>query len=295
VFGIPAIRYLPADDVDDNDLPRGDLIQHLEDDIDGWWVSAAQLHGIIEIRVYDVATIWLDIALEQCTVRPAPDVGEDWLAFQLERHLLPIVRMVRGEAVFHAGAVGTEHGAVLLLADGQGGKSTTTALLLSDGAGFISDDQTGVTTDRQAIGTPSLRLRQPSADLAGSLAGSLAGDLAGARVGTRLEGDGRIVVELQPCITPTPIAGLLLLGGRSASDSVELETIEGATAVTSLLAQVFCGGLVDARLIERHFTVAADLAANLPVARLRVPHGPPWPTVLPTIDTWLQRASERSN
>ena len=42
----------------------GKLIQHLEDDIDGWWVSVAQLGTTIEIRIYDVATAWLDAGLE---------------------------------------------------------------------------------------------------------------------------------------------------------------------------------------------------------------------------------------
>ena len=277
MLGIPTISYQPAGDVDDEELPPGELIQHLEDDVDGWWVSAARRDGIIEVRIYDVATVWLDETLAHCTVRPAPEVGEGWLAFQLERHLLPIVRMVRGEAVFHAGAVHTAHDAVLLLADGQGGKSTTTALLVAEGAGFISDDQTGVTADCAAIGTPWLRLRPPSAGLAPP------------GCETRLDGDGRIVVELQPRSTPAPIAGLLLLGGRSDTGTVTLEPLEGATAVAALLAQVFCGGLVDPVLVERHFTVAADLAATLPVARLRVPHGPPWPRVLPPIETWLQR------
>ena len=276
MFGIPTINHLAADDVDDDALPPGRLIQHLEDDIDGWWVSVAQLGTTIEIRIYDVATAWLDVGLEHCTIRPAPDVGGDWLAFQLERHVLPIVRMIRGEAVFHAGAVQTEHGAVLLLGDGQGGKSTTTALLLSEGAGFISDDQTGV-VERQAIGTPSLRLRQPSADL------------APAGAAARVEGDGRLVVALQPRPIPTPIGGLLLLGGRSVSGAVDLEVVSGATAVTALLGQVFCSGLVDPALIERHFTVAADLAANVPVGRLRVPHGPPWLPVLPAIEAWLRQ------
>ena len=39
---------------------------------------------------------------------------------------------------------------------------------------------------------------------------------------------------------------------------------------------------------ELHDTVATDLAANLPVARLSLPHGPPWPMVLPEIDRWLR-------
>jgi hypothetical protein len=275
VFGIPTISYLPADDVDDATLPAGELIQHLEDDIDGWWVSAARYDRTVEIRIYDVATVWLDAGLSVGTVRPAHDVVEPWLGFQLERHVLPIVRMIRGEAVFHAGAVQTEHGAVLLLADGHGGKSTTTALLLADGAGFISDDQTGVTAGREAVGTPSLRLRLPSAEL------------VPADSQTRIDADGRIVVDLQPQADPIPIAGMLLLSDRSDS-GVQLEPVEGAMAVTALLGQVFCGGLVDAALIERHFTVATDLAANLPVARLSLPHGPPWPMVLPEIDRWLQ-------
>ena len=275
MFGITTISYLPADDVDDSALPAGELIQHLEDDIDGWWVSAARYDQTVEIRIYDVATVWLDASLSVCSVRPAFDVGEAWLAFQLERHVLPIMRMIRGETVFHAGAVHTKCGAVLLLADGHGGKSTTTALLLADGAEFISDDQTGVTAEREAIGTPSLRLRQPSAEL------------APAGVATRLEGDGRIVVAMQPRKPPNRIAGLLLLGERSNSDAVELQPVEGAAAVTALLGQVFCGGLVDPALIERHFNVATDLAATLPVARLSVPHGPPWPTVLPDVERWL--------
>jgi hypothetical protein len=275
VFGIPTISYLPADDVDDSTLPAGELIQHLEDDIDGWWVSAARYDQTVEIRIYDVATVWLDAGLAVGTVRPAHDVVEPWLGFQLERHVLPIVRMIRGEAVFHAGAVQTEHGAVLLLADGQGGKSTTTALLLADGAGFISDDQTGVNERREAVGTPSLRLRIPSAEL-------VPADSA-----TRIDADGRIVVDLQPQPDPTPIAAMLLLSDRSDA-GVQLEQVEGATAVTALLGQVFCGGLVDPALIERHFTVATDLAANLPVARLSLPHGPPWPMVLPEIDRWLR-------
>lgn len=275
VFGIPTISYLPADDVDDSTLPAGALIQHLEDDIDGWWVSAARYDQTVEIRIYDVATVWLDAGLSVGTVRPAHDVVEPWLGFQLERHVLPIVRMIRGEAVFHAGAVQTEHGAVLLLADGQGGKSTTTALLLADGAGFISDDQTGVTARREAVGTPSLRLRLPSAEL------------VPADSETRIDADGRIVVDLQTQSDPVPIAAMLLLGDRSDA-GVQLQQVEGAMAVTALLGQVFCGGLVDPALIERHFTVATDLAANLPVARLSLPHGPPWPMVLPEIDRWLR-------
>jgi hypothetical protein len=275
VLGIPTISYLPADDVDDSALPAGELIQHLEDDVDGWWVSVSRYGETIEIRIYDVATVWLDASLQVCTVRPAFDVGEGWLAFQLERHVLPIVRLMRGHAVFHAGAVETERGALLLLADGQGGKSTTTALLLADGARFISDDQTAVTAASEAIGTPWLRLRQPSASLAP----------AGADL--RMEGDGRTVVALEPQMAPVPIAGLLLLGPRSATDMVTLEPVEGAQAVSALLGQVFCAGLVDPALVQRHFTVATDLAAKLPVARLAVPHGPPWPTVLPHIDRWL--------
>jgi hypothetical protein len=165
---------------------------------------------------------------------------------------------------------------VLLLADGQGGKSTTTALLLADGAGFISDDQTAVTVTREAIGTPWLRLRQPSAELAPTGAD------------TRVDGDGRIVIALDSAMEPVLIAGLLLLGERSEDgEDVRVEPVEGATAVTALLGQVFCGGLVDPVLIERHFRVATDLAASLPVARLSVPHGPPWPTLLPHIERWL--------
>ena len=282
MLGIPTISYLPADDVDDSALPAGELIQHLEDDIDGWWVSATRYDDTIEIRIYDVATVWLDASLQFCTVRPAFDIGDAWLAFQLERHVLPIVRMMRGHAVFHAGAVRTDRGAVLVLADGQGGKSTTTALLLADGAGFISDDQTAVTIAREAIGTPWLRLRQPSAQL------------APAGADTRLEGDGRIVIALDSATEPVPIAGLLLLGERSdGGDVARVEPVEGAAAVTALLSQVFCGGLVDSALVERLFRVATDLAASLPVARLSVPHGPPWPTVLPHIERWLQDYGSR--
>jgi len=281
VFGIPTVSYLPADDVDDSALPAGELIQHLEDDIDGWWVSAARYDNTIEIRIYDVATVWLDADMTVGTVRPAHDVSEAWLDFQLERHVLPIVRMVRGEAVFHAAAVCTDRGALLLLADGQGGKSTTTALLLADGARFISDDQTGVTETRHAIGTPSLRLRQPSMDL------------APAGASTRLDGDGRTVVELDPQ-DPAPIVGLLLLDGRSSTDAVSVTSIEGAAAVSALLGQVFCAGLCDPALVERHFTVAADLAASLPVGRLAIPHGPPWPPVLPAIEQWLDAAMSSS-
>jgi hypothetical protein len=278
VFGIPNVSYVAAEDVDDSALPPGTLIQHFEDDVDGWWVSAAWRDHTIEVRIYDVATIWLDADLSLCTVRPAPDVGDAWVAFQLERHLLPIVRMIRSEAVFHAGAVRTEHGAVLLLADGQGGKSTTAALLLADGARFISDDQTGVNAELAATGTPGLRLRTPSTELVPAAAD------------TRREGD-RLLVDLQPPDAPTPIAGLLLLGPRSGSTVATLQPVEGAEAVAALLSQVFCGGLVDSSLIERHFDVAAELAATRPIARLAIPHGPPWPNVLPAIDHWLAAAT----
>ncbi len=278
MFEIPTIKYLSADEVDDSALPPGTLIQHFEDDTDGWWVSATRHDGTIEVRIYDVATVWLDADLARCTVRPAPNVGDAWLTFQLERHLLPIVRMIRGEAVFHAGAVSTGRGAVLLLADGHGGKSTTTALLVADGAGFISDDQTGVTAELAATGTVGLRLRTPSVELA-----PVGAD-------TRREGD-RLLVALEPPDDPTPIAGLVLLGPRSDSTEATLEPVEGAEAVTALLGQVFCGGLLDGRLIERHFAVAAGLAATLPIARLAIPSGPPWVNVLPTIDHWLDAST----
>jgi hypothetical protein len=57
---------------------------------------------------------------------------------------------------------------------------------------------------------------------------------------------------------------------------------------------VFCAGLCDPALVERHFTVAADLAASLPVGRLAIPHGPPWPPVLPAIEQWLDAVMSSS-
>jgi hypothetical protein len=86
----------------------------------------------------------------------------------------------------------------------------------------------------------------------------------------------------------------VLLGGRSPNGNITLEPIEGAEAVTALLGQVFCAGLTDPVLVERHFSTATDLAASLPVARLSVPHGPPWPTVLPHIEQWLDGYGSRN-
>lgn len=273
-FGL-SVRRLPPAEVDDLALPAGTLLQHLADE-DGWWVSTARQDQSHEIRIYDVATVWIDASLSLVTVRAAPDVSDAWLAFQMQLHVLPVLRMIRGEAVFHAAALALDGRPVLILGDGRGGKSTTTALLLRDGARFVSDDQTGVTTDFHLIGTEDLWLRPHSAAL------------APASAQTRHAGDDRTVVKLLSADVPAPVAGVLLLGERIVGGSPTIEPVLGGAAVEAMLGQIFVGGLLDRVLIERHFRVAAELAATCPVARLHVPSGPPWPVLRPTLERWLE-------
>jgi hypothetical protein len=168
--------------------------------------------------------------------------------------------LARGDLPLHAAAVEVEGGAVIVAAPRTYGKTTMAAAFHRAGYRVLGEDTACVRLGPDAAVIPGpamLRLRHDVARLL---------ELPGARlVG---EDPDRIHYSLEPAgdCEPVPLRAVVLLG---EGDAAVLEPVEPPEALRDLWALSF--RLPTEQDVGRSFAAVADLAAAVPVLRLRRP------------------------
>jgi hypothetical protein len=268
VVGPAVLEYRPA---------AGRLIQHSVHDDGQWWVSAG-VHddGSLEVRIFDVALVMVDPSRSTMTITPVHEVTvapamTRWLELNVVQRVRPLLQLLDGEVPLHAGAVAIGERAVLLAADGFGGKSTAVAVAVTQGAGFLADDQVAIDRHLAAQGTAGLRLRPQSSSLVHQLEPAL-GPVVIESWG---QGD-RFWFDVAPSLERAPI-GAVAVVGRSATNRIAVADVVGHRALTMLLRHHFVDHVVDRSLQELSFDRLCWLTRRVPVVQLDIPSGPPWP------------------
>ncbi len=215
------------------------------------------------IRFPGVAEFLITHAGEvQC--RPSPG-AEGWRAI-LEQQVQPLLLSLRGEQVFHGGAVAAGDQAVAFLAPSGQGKSTLTAAFARRGMPFLSDDclhlELGGPQAYVRPHVPYLRLWEDSAEVLGD---GEAAYVAGSPKPRLMAGDG-----LPYHATELPLARIYLLGPGDAESPV-IEPVSASQALMGLTANAFVLDIKNPEVLRRNLQAHARLVREIAIRRLDYP------------------------
>ena len=192
----------------------------------------------------------------------------------LDGFVLAFAAALQRRPSLHASCVVLDGAALVLAGHSGSGKSTTAAMLATDGWSLFADDVTAIETRADQLvahrGSQHLRLRRAAWEL-----GELMPDpVASLTTDDRLAVSSRGSTALGPA--PRPIAAVLIPWPDREASTASIELVTGAHAAEQLLA---LGRLSDLRIPEIQvpfFKLACRIAETVPVGFLRMPWGPPW-------------------
>jgi hypothetical protein len=169
--------------------------------------------------------------------------------------------LARGDLPLHAAAVETDRGALLVAAPRTYGKTTMAAAFHRAGHRVLSEDTTCVRLGPEPAVVPGPAMLRVRHDVAAEL------ELPSVRlVG---ESDDRVhyALEAPGDCEPVPVRGVVFLD--VSDDAATLETVHRGDAIRDLWALSF--RLPTEEDVARSFAGVTDLAAAVPVLRLRRP------------------------
>lgn len=180
--------------------------------------------------------------------------------------ILPLVRGLRGEAVFHASAVDLFGSAIAFLAASGSGKSTLAAAFSTRGHAILTDDALVVRKTGQAFqvdpSTPTVRLWHDSEEAV------LAGGITAADPVSYTRKRALVAAaDLRFSENPAPLRAAYVLGDGNAP-RVEIKPIDGAAAAIEWVKYSFLMDICDRAVRARHFVSTTELAGAVPVFHL---------------------------
>ena len=191
------------------------------------------------LEIEGAGTIALPHGEHRFEVDPEPGAGDAVLEEALLGPVLALALARRGVFVLHASAVLLEDRVIGFLGESGAGKSTLARLLAAEGLARVADDLLAIDATPAALPHfPQLKLD--------------AEEMAA-------------ISALEPCY---PLRGLYLLTWGA---EVEVGKLYGGTPAITLLQHTVAAKLFPTELMAAHFGFAAQMAARVPVRRLRLP------------------------
>lgn len=195
----------------------------------------------------------------------APERNRSSLPALLAGNVLAFWLQLHGHAVFHASAA-TIDGRTIAIAGHQGaGKTTVAAHLCAAGGELLTDDVLRVDPAGDGFvcheGGNMLRLRPDVEHLADVVPSTSA----------RRSWDGRLGVVASAAGSPRRLDAIVLPTHVGDEEAVSMERLSSHEATVELLGLPRWFGWTLAEPQRLHFRTAADVAARVPVHRLRLP------------------------
>ncbi len=167
--------------------------------------------------------------------------------------MLFTVALLRGREALHAGAVATPAGAVAILAESGGGKSTLVSQLVQEGCTLVTDDI--LFLDRAGhelvghAGPPLMMLARERSDGLGELVGMI---------------DNEVWLTVPVVSDPVPLRKIIVLERRAGA---ETEMYRITEPLTPLVRHLLKYPRTPARELNR-FNLASDVATNAQIWRI---------------------------
>jgi len=236
-----------------------------------YWQSWSKSDHGYKIQYFDLATFWLSADGRLIRCLPHPNTPVNTLQHLLLDQVLPYAITLRGEIVFHAGAVVSGDQAVVFLGTTGNGKSTLTLSLCAAGFPLLTDDSLLMRMDDQQVWAtgsyPGLRLWSDSVDA-----------VAPAQPWTRVAhyNEKRRITPTAQGMTfasaPVRVGKIYVLDRvDSPRAAVHIETFAPNERFIHLMRHSFRLDITDRTRMQREFATLTQLAARVPVYRLRYP------------------------
>ena len=173
---------------------------------------------------------------------------------------------MRGEHVFHGGAVAVKGEAIAFLASSGCGKSTLTTAFARRGYAFLSDDCLHLDlTGPKAMVHPHAPYVRLWEDSAGALGDGEAAYVAGSPKPRIVAGEG-----LPHHPEKLPLARVYLLGTGDV-EAPAIQPVSASEALIGLTANAFVLDIKDPAVLKRNLQAHARLVREVPVRRLDYP------------------------
>lgn len=196
---------------------------------------------------------------------PSQGSGDEWRGI-CEQQVRPLLLSLRGEQVFHGGAIRVGEHAVAFLAPSGRGKSTLTTAFARRGYPFLSDDclhldLTG--PEVQAIPHANyVRLWEDSAAALGQGAAALVPGSPKSRLAAGS--------TFPHCDRRLPLARAYLLGSADV-DAPEIRVVSPSQALIGWTSNAFVLDIKNPEVLRRNLAAGARLVAEVPMRRLDYP------------------------
>ena len=246
--------------------PEGEVVASVRED--GVAYTVARSGDVLRLRLHGTAEFVVEPGSITVHMDPAADPG--LAAVLLTGNVPAVIHTAAGVCVLHASAVAFDDGALAFVGGSGAGKSTLSALCCAAGAALVSEDLLRIRFegDRPMClpGIPVVRLRPGAAALAEAFPPASRGESA----------DARTTVEL-PEAAEAPLVALLLPEPAREVRAVEAVRLAPGEALVELGRYPRVLGWRTPEVRAARFRTLARLARAVPVVRVRIPWGPPFP------------------
>lgn len=216
-------------------------------------------------RFPKVADFEIDATGDRITCCPCPGVGMAWRGIW-EQQIQPLLLSLRGEQVFHGGAIAIGGKAIAFLGPSGRGKSTLTTAFARRGHAFLSDDCLHLAMSGPRVHVhphaSHVRLRE---DSAAALGEGEAAYVAGSPKPRLSAGE-----RLPYCDRALPLSRLYLLGEADV-DTPAIATLSPSQALIGLIANAFVLDIKNPDVLRRNLSAGARLVREVPMRELDYP------------------------
>jgi hypothetical protein len=245
-------------------------------DGDAAWYTASSTGDGHLLRFRDCGEFVISAGLDEVAVRPQRSGRFDLLPILLAGTVSAFLLAMRGTTVLHASAVAIDGTVLAFIGQSGRGKSTLAALLCAHGATLVADDLLALEPGPPVTctgGASHVRLRRGAASIAH----------AQPDADVRTTADERIALAIRHAgAEPHALAGIVLPAPSRTAAAVEVQRLGATNALVALLSFPRVQGWREADVLRRDFSVLSRVADEIPVHRVVIPWGPPFPPSVAT-------------
>lgn len=227
--------------------------------------------GLLRLAYSNGMQFWMDEQARELWAVWPEDSSLNDAATYLLGPVLGLLLRLRGTVCLHASAVACDDGALVFVGPPGAGKSTTAAILAQNGHAILADDIVALAEVAGRIlvlpAFPFLCLWPDSAQMLCGSADSLPRFVESWEKRC-LSADGR-GLAFEP--RALPLAGIFVLGERTANPVPSTSLLSPQTALVDLLSNSYAGRLLPTELRGKEFSFLARLITNIPIRAIRIP------------------------